>query len=29
LVSTKPKRMALLLWGYRLGMRVKRWLGFG
>jgi NAD(P)-dependent dehydrogenase (short-subunit alcohol dehydrogenase family) len=26
---TFPKRMALLLWGYRLGMRVKRWLGLG
>jgi NAD(P)-dependent dehydrogenase (short-subunit alcohol dehydrogenase family) len=27
--DTFPKRMALLLWCYRLGMRAKRWLGLG
>jgi len=27
--ATFPKRMALLLWWYRLGMRAKRWLGLG
>jgi NAD(P)-dependent dehydrogenase (short-subunit alcohol dehydrogenase family) len=26
---TFPKRMALLLWGYRLGVRLRRWLGLG
>lgn len=27
--DTYPKRMALLLWWYRLGLRTKRWLGLG
>jgi NAD(P)-dependent dehydrogenase (short-subunit alcohol dehydrogenase family) len=27
--DTFPKRMAMLLWGYRLGLRLRRWLGLG